>query len=144
MKRAAGSALSESILHDLWVNRLPAYAQAAIIATNVPISEKLKISDSIAESIQLREGRVNEACGIQNNSDSVLRTEIATLTQRLDKALDNDTTHYRSRSKTPARHRKSDNGSDDMCWYHRKFSQNAKRCRLPCKFTRSPPPNVPQ
>ncbi|XP_053968923.1 uncharacterized protein LOC128870336 [Anastrepha ludens] len=144
MKRAAGSAFSESILHHLWVNRLPAYAQAAIIATNVPISEKLKISDTIVESIQLRQGQVNEACGIQNHSDSFLRTEITTLKQRLDKALDNGKTHYRSRSKTPARHRKLDNGSDDICWYHRKFGQDATRCRLPCKFTRSPPPNVPQ
>ncbi|XP_053968532.1 uncharacterized protein LOC128869964 [Anastrepha ludens] len=144
MKRSAGSALSESILDDLWVNRLPAYTQAAIIATNVPISEKLKMADSIVESIQLREGRVNEAWGIQNNSDSDLRTEIATLTQCLDKALDNGKTHYHSRSKTPARHRKSDNGSDDMCWYQRKFGQDAKRCRLPCKLTGSPPTNVSQ
>lgn len=68
---------------------MPAYAQGAIIATNVPITEKLKIANSIVESTQLGEGRVNEVCGIQNNLDSDLRAEIAALTHRLDKALDN-------------------------------------------------------
>ncbi|XP_036319484.1 uncharacterized protein LOC118733944 [Rhagoletis pomonella] len=144
MKRAAGSALSGSILHDLWVNRLPAYAKAAIIATSVPITKKLKITDFIVESIQLREGRVNEVCGIQNNSDSDLRVEIAALTQCIDKALDNGKTHRRSRSKTPARNRISDSSSDEVCWYHAKFGQKATRCRPPCTFARSPSTNVSQ
>ena len=32
MRRTAGPALSESILHDLWINRLPPYIHAPIIA----------------------------------------------------------------------------------------------------------------
>ncbi len=64
MRRTAGPALSESILHDLWVSRLPPYTQAAIIATSVPINEKLKITDSITECLAMKQGQSCEVSAI--------------------------------------------------------------------------------
>ncbi|XP_017475255.1 PREDICTED: uncharacterized protein LOC108365669 [Rhagoletis zephyria] len=142
MKRAPGSALSESILHDLWVNRLSPYAQAAIIATSVPITDKLKIADSIAESMQLREGRVNEVSTPKAANDSDLRAEIAALKQRFDKALSGEKSVSRSRSRTPARGQGSN--TSELCWYHAKFGKNAKKCRQPCKYLQPPSPSGTQ
>ncbi|XP_039949810.1 uncharacterized protein LOC126766014 [Bactrocera neohumeralis] len=142
MKRAAGSALSESILHDLWVNRLPQYAQAAIIATNVPIVDKLKIADSIVETMQMREVRIHEVSASNHTTDNDLRTEIAELKQRFDRVTSSEKTRARFRSKTPVRPHNINSG--EMCWYHAKFGPNAKKCRQPCKFVQSTSPNGKQ
>lgn len=142
MKRAAGTTLSESILHDLWITRLPTYTQAAIIATNVPIVEKLKIADSITESIKLRQGDCSELCTVQQSTDQDLRAEIAALKQRLDQVLSDHGHRFRprSRSRTPAGTRNSHSSSNEMCWFHAKFGRNARKCRQPCKMAHPQPP----
>ncbi|XP_054088767.1 uncharacterized protein LOC128922426 [Zeugodacus cucurbitae] len=132
MKRAAGTTLSESILHDLWITRLPTYTQAAIIATNVSIVEKLKIADSITESIKLRQGETSEVCTVQQCTEQDLRAEVAALRQRLDQLLTNHGNRSRARSRTPAGNRDSHNPSNETCWYHTKFGRNARKCRQPC------------
>ncbi|XP_017474118.1 PREDICTED: uncharacterized protein LOC108364785 [Rhagoletis zephyria] len=134
MKRAAGTTLSDSILHDLWLSRLPPYAQAAIIATNVPTVDKLKIADSICESFQLREGQVHEVSNPPHTSEADLRAEVAALRQRFDEVA-NGRKVRRPRSRTPARNRDaSSGGASDLCWYHSKFGRNARKCRQPCKY----------
>ncbi|XP_039969969.1 uncharacterized protein LOC120781815 [Bactrocera tryoni] len=140
MERAAGSALSESILHDLWVNRLPPYA--AVIATNVPIVDKLKIADSIVEMMQMCEVRIHEVSASNHTTDIDLRTEIAELKQRFNRVTSSEKTRARSRSKTPVRPHNINSG--EMCWSHAKFGPNAKKCRQPCKFAQSTSPNGKQ
>ncbi|XP_053968816.1 uncharacterized protein LOC128870240 [Anastrepha ludens] len=142
MKRAAGSTLSESILHDLWVNRLPPYAQSAIIATNVPILDKLKIADSISESMQLREGRLHEVVAPIHTTDNDLRAEIAELKQRFENVMNTEMSQARSRSRTPAR--PYNTNAAHLCWYHAKFGTEAKKCRQPCKFTQQSSQNNKQ
>lgn len=135
MKLTAGAALNDDILHDLWLNRLPPYAQAAIIATKVPIADKLKIADSIVDSIGTAAGQLNEVATTQVPQDDIsnLKSEIAALTQRLDRAL---SSNRRDRSRSRSRNRRS-TGESKLCWYHAKFGKDAKTCRQPCSFGKS-------
>ncbi|XP_053964376.1 uncharacterized protein K02A2.6-like [Anastrepha ludens] len=75
MKQAAGTTLSDSVLNDLWVSRLPPYVQAATIATNVAITEKIKIADSIIETIGMRDSQLHEVSAVSEVSN--LKLEIA-------------------------------------------------------------------
>ncbi|XP_049308576.1 uncharacterized protein LOC125777511 [Bactrocera dorsalis] len=145
MRRTAGPALSESILHDLWVSRLPPYAQAAIIATNAPIGEKIKIADSISECLEMKVG--NQICEVSTEPPfpdewSNLRAEVAALTKQVNQFMRNSRTQQRSRSSSASRSRRGTLNVPCLCWYHTKFGSNATKCRQPCTFTQSPPKNV--
>lgn len=134
MKRAAGTTLNDSILHDLWVSRLPPYVQAAIIATNVAIVEKLKIADSIVETIGMRHNHAQE--GLALNEVSSLKLEIAELTRQVHKLFNNKGSNFRSRSRSRSResHTSLSKPNKPMCWYHSKFGAKATKCREPCNF----------
>ncbi|XP_036318807.1 uncharacterized protein LOC118733502 [Rhagoletis pomonella] len=137
MKRAAGTTLSDSILHDLWVSRLPPYVQAAIIATNVAIVEKLKIADSITETIGMRDSQVHEVSAVSEVSD--LKLEIAELTKQVHKLLNDKErrVHSRSRSRWRGGRPFMAKSNSNLCWYHVKFGEKATKCREPCSFSSS-------
>lgn len=85
MKRVAGTSLSDTVILDLWISRLPKHVQPAIIATSVQISEKLKIADSIVETLTWPQGNISE---IQRNEEiSVLRNEISQISRDMRKLI---------------------------------------------------------
>ncbi|XP_017473863.1 PREDICTED: uncharacterized protein LOC108364624, partial [Rhagoletis zephyria] len=130
MKRVAGTTLNDSLLHDLWVARLPPYVQAAIIATKVPLTEKVKVADSIAESIGWYKGQV-EMVSSSRNDIANLKDEIAELSRNLQrqfKVRDRPRARSLSRSKTVPQNSTSKNG---FCLYHNKFGDKATKCREP-------------
>ncbi|XP_017467403.1 PREDICTED: uncharacterized protein LOC108359842 [Rhagoletis zephyria] len=134
MKRVAGTTLNDSLLHDLWISRLPPYVQAAIIATNVPLTEEVKVADSITESIGWYNGQVDMVSSRNDLSD--LKTEIAELSRNLQRQLkvkDRPRGRSSSRTKTVPPNGASANG---FCWYHAKFGDKATKCRAPCTFTK--------
>ncbi|XP_055588005.1 uncharacterized protein LOC129740366 [Uranotaenia lowii] len=144
MRRAAGSALSEQVLLDLWATRLPPYIQAAVIASQGSANEKLRIADAILESMGLRNiSAIDSTAGPSNiapvttkePSIASLQLEIAQLTKKFEQAF---STRSRSRSRNRSRftYRQTE-PSDDVCWYHRKFGRDARICRQPCSFGRS-------
>lgn len=135
MKRAAGATLSDSILHDLWVSRLPPYVQAALIATNVAMVEKLKIADSITETIGMHDNQSHEVAAVSEVAN--LKLEIAELTKHVQRLLDNKGQQGRSRSRSRSRSRRllPTKPNNDACWYHAKFGEKAAKCREPCSFS---------
>ncbi|XP_050317619.1 uncharacterized protein LOC126751416 [Bactrocera neohumeralis] len=138
MRRTAGTTLSESILHDLWVSRLPPYAQAAIIATSVPISDKIKIADSITECLSLKDG--GQIFEVRSESQpqgelSDIRNEIAALSKTVGQLMRNVKSTGRQRSRSTSRGRPVIQHTNSFCWYHAKFGANATKCRQPCSFT---------
>ncbi|XP_049310018.1 uncharacterized protein LOC125777901 [Bactrocera dorsalis] len=139
MRRTAGPALRESILHDLWVSRLPPYAQAAIIATNAPIGEKIKIADSISECLEMKVG--NQICEVSTEPSfpdewSNLRAEVAALTKQVNQFMRNSRTQQRSRSSSASRSRRGTLNVPCLCWYHTKFGANVTKCRQPTAHIR--------
>ncbi|XP_018787483.1 PREDICTED: uncharacterized protein LOC108968146 [Bactrocera latifrons] len=133
MRRTAGTTLSESILHDLWVSRLPTCAQAAIIATSVPISDKIKIADSLTECLSLKDG--GQIFEIRTESQpqgelSDIRNEIAALSKPVGQLMRNVKSTGRQRSRSTSRERPVIQHTNNFCWYH----ANATKCRQPCSF----------
>lgn len=135
MKQAAGTTLSDSVLHDLWVSRLPPYVQAAIIATNVVITEKIKIADSIIETIGMRDSQLHEVSAV--NEVSNLKLEIAELAKQVQSLLSSKEHRFRPRSRSRSRGPYTDSSKANkiVCWYHNKFGEKATKCREPCNFS---------
>lgn len=63
MVHAAGSALSESALLDLWCSRLPEWVASTAIAASGPTADKLRMADISYENFQLRSGSAVNAVG---------------------------------------------------------------------------------
>lgn len=160
MSRLVGDSMTESAVKNLWMKRLPIYAQAAVAASTGPPSEYLRIADAIVETITLQvnscseEGAAYVALPVQytpptstsistppKSEYSELCSTINELTKRFDKMWSDrgrqtkrsNSRHGRqdrSRSKTPA--------NSDECWYHRKYGSESRRCRAPCKHFKGP------
>ncbi|XP_017479054.1 PREDICTED: uncharacterized protein LOC108368676 [Rhagoletis zephyria] len=139
MKHVAGTTLNDSLLHDLWVTRLPPYVQGAVTAAKVPLDEKAKTADSTVESIGWQNGHVDV---VSTHSDiSNLKSEIAELTRSVQKHLSLKDRHLRSRSPSrtkKVRHNDKHASSENFCWYHRTFAEKATKCREPCAFAQKP------
>lgn len=139
MKRVAGKSLGDSILLDLWITRLPSHVQPAIIASKVAIEEKLKIADSITESMTLQRGSISEASS--NSEISNLKNQVNQLSRDMQKLLQKkhrgsrSRSHSRSRMRSKSRAGNKSDSSATTCWYHTTFREKATKCRQPCNFS---------
>ncbi|XP_049308594.1 uncharacterized protein LOC125777534 [Bactrocera dorsalis] len=129
MRRTAGTTLSESLLHDLWVSRVPPYAQAAIIGTSV---------HHITECLSLKDG--GQIFEVRSESQpqgelSDIRYEIAALSKTVGQLMRNVKSTGQQRSRSTSRGRPVIQHTSNFCWYHAKFGANSTKCRQPCSFT---------
>ncbi|XP_055604157.1 uncharacterized protein LOC129752393 [Uranotaenia lowii] len=150
MKRVAGNSLADTVLVDLWATRLPPHAQAAVIASRGDTNDKITIADAIVDSMGLRKIHAieyngpNSAMATSHGAETAasdpiqeLKREIAELSKRLDKVLPiqrNIRSRPRSRSRGNEQQypRQSRESSVGLCWYHRTFGNDARRCLQPC------------
>lgn len=148
MKRVAGNSLGDAVLLDLWASRLPPHAQAAVIASKGDAADRTTIADAIVDSMGLR--NINSvdlqvprsSSHIQEKPAPVtieaLQREIAQLASKFEKAFSScdgfrGRARSRSRSKS-AFSRRKETPADEVCWYHRIYGKDARRCRKPCCF----------
>ncbi|XP_058827700.1 uncharacterized protein LOC131687631 [Topomyia yanbarensis] len=157
MSRVAGNSLGETVLLDLWATRLPPHAQAAVIASKGDAAERTTIADAIVDSMGLRninavvskmqQGMTSRLAPEKPAQCSIesLQPEIAQLSSKLEKVLSSrssGSSRGRSRSrlhndgKTKFVHRDK-KPVHELCWYHRVFGNEARRCRKPCSFSQS-------
>lgn len=154
MTRVAGSSLSEPVLLDLWASRLPPHAQAAVIASKGDALEKATIADAIVDAMGFRnihaigtsgstapstESEIPSTSAIED-----LHREIAQLSRKFEQMFRSqrgtrDRSRSRSRNRMDSRY--GSESSDDLCWYHRTFGGDARRCRKPCSFDHPSKPN---
>lgn len=144
IKSLAANTVNEDFIKKLWMKRLPQTIKAVLSASNDPLDNLAKMADSMWE--------VTDKSSISSISHgNSLEKTLQTIQQQLEKvskrlnAMESQQ-HKSRRDATPHRERnrsKSKNGAErddntsDLCWYHRKFSERAKQCRSPCKFTES-------
>lgn len=151
MKRLAGESFQQSTILDLWFRRLPANVSAILSAfRDKPIEDLLDIGDRVYES-QGSRSNVSEASmprpaplrvsRSQVPHNDPLETRLAhveeLLTQMALNSPVNPRHQSRSRSRSGSRFNRNfrspvRNNSNDVCWYHRKYGSNARRCLLPC------------
>lgn len=151
MKRMAGATLSETVLLDLWAARLPTHAQSAVVASTGDAAERTKIADAIVESLSLRTVNVREAQCAAAAPTTAARTpnydSLASmgefrdqLNAMFEEAKKNWFNKRQSRADTPrnrSKSRRRDNSrpstSDYLCWFHKTFGEQARKCREGCR-----------
>lgn len=123
------SLISESLLKQLFVPRLPTHVQVILTANDsLSLDQMADMADKVMDVI----GPQTVASVAATDEVSDLKKEINELKQLL-RGRSNDKQHanQRSRSKTPASRSPS---RSDICWYHKKYAEKAQKCREPCNF----------
>ncbi|CAE1319646.1 unnamed protein product [Acanthosepion pharaonis] len=136
--------MSENIMRSLWLDKLPTTTTQILASmTEETQTEKLAdIADRIHESFQSR--RVNsihpQPAQQRDREFNDLKSTVERLSIQLQVLLQKDRQYRRdkcpgyrkrsfSRGRTDNRNRK-----DEICYYHKRFGPEARRCTHPCSF----------
>lgn len=131
------SQVADAFLRQLWSKCLPTNTVAilSIQENDVPLNKLAEIADKIHECY----GRTPVS------QISVEPTPMEIIEKRLDQltlAISNVTTNrptnnYRPRSRSRSSSSKPYPHKDTMCYYHRRFGDQAKRCTYPCSHPKA-------
>lgn len=139
IKQLAGASgtISDKLLINLWTRRLPQAINIAIIAQGDKSDTELTI---LADRIWEASHRPTIAEANSVSEVSSLRAEIAQLKSMFEQFsnLNRSRSQQRgfSRQSRPARSNSQSNSRHDsnVCWYHRRFADEATKCTKPCSF----------
>lgn len=144
MRELAGGNIGDSALKSLFLQRLPHQAQAMFSISDQSLDQIANLADRFIEvtSCSVAAVQVNTA-DTTDQITSVLQKltlEVAALKANSNNASFNRArTHFRARStsKNNYKNRSTSRASSDVCWYHKKFGDKAKKCSSPCNFVKS-------
>ena len=126
-----------SILRELFLQRLPSNVRMVLASSpeSVGIDNLATLADRITEVATSTSSVSSVEQPSQVSSElNQLRAEVADL--RMRKLLQSSNRyHRRPRSATPSRRSSSpapSRSSMDLCWYHSRFGDAARKCRSPC------------
>lgn len=139
----------DSLLRSIWSSRLPPQVKAIVASqADMSLDAVAELADRIQEAItpSPQVSAVNMNSSSASRPPSVSRADYdalsakvdalsaqisALLTQRSDK-------RYRGRSRERSKSRSSTRSTSDaernVCWYHRRFGDQAKKCTRPCDY----------
>lgn len=140
MRRTANGAMTDSMLVDLWIGRLPPHVQSAVIAASPNVDDKMKVADAVMDSFALyhRTGPYQSVAEVRNEEFDRLSRQVAELSHRLEAVLRDsnrrETPRTRSRSRPHRQNQANSHTTDGLCYYHQRYGQAARNCRAPCSF----------
>lgn len=136
-RRAENHKISDVLLLELFLQQMPPNVQS-IIASVQPIDSQkaANIADRIME---VASTQVNSITQMQpsDNSDTVnslvqevrkLRNEVS----QLRRSRSSSRNSFQRRNRSPSAPKMM---NSKLCWYHRKFKENATKCVSPCCFS---------
>lgn len=143
----------ESMLKNLWIQRLPRQAQVTMNVVKGSLDEIAAVADLLVETLRIsgtansatvaqRQREVNFASSANASSEptiAALMNSINEFSARFERSRmrDRSQSRRRERNRTP----KNRNENSEICWYHREFGTRAIKCSInadpprPCKWT---------
>jgi len=122
--------IGDDLLRKLFVQRLPSNVQVALVSQpDLDLDKIASLADSIMDVIQPSDS-IHAIIGPVDTLES-LRKEV----NELKSLLKSDRGRSSSRM-TPSRSRSTSRpqSDDELCWFHSRFGNRAKKCREPCKW----------
>ncbi|XP_011687462.1 PREDICTED: uncharacterized protein LOC105449777 [Wasmannia auropunctata] len=133
LQTLAGAVVSDQLLRTLWLGRLPTQMQV-ILATR---------SEDRLEDVAEQADKIHEVSGkavVAAASTSTATKSLEMQVQELAKQIAALTTKFskkkrweRSRSRSRNRY-EGQRKQKEICYYHRRFKAEAKKCTKPCNF----------
>ena len=139
--------LEEGILRQLFLQRLPLNAQLILASTadTLPLDQIAATADKILEvappapNISALQQTPPPASVAPPTELATLHTKVEQLTAQVESLVNHlqlQPSRY-TRSRSPSLMRRS--SLPPLCWYHRRYGNNARKCTPPCSFHNATP-----
>lgn len=144
IRALAAGTVTDDFVKKLWLKRLPHTTRSVLAASNDTLDALAKMADSMWEvSDRSAISSVSQGNSLEKTLQ-LIQQQIEKLSNRVNsgderKSRRDATPHYqrnRSKSKTDKSTSEREN-KDDVCWYHRKWSDKATKCREPCAYSKN-------
>ncbi|XP_039309201.1 uncharacterized protein LOC120359008 [Solenopsis invicta] len=135
LQALANSAIPDQLLRTLWMGRLPSQLQA-ILATRT--ADDLEAVAEQADRIHEVANRATGVASLQSATPTLqqqikeLAKQVASLSGRLSRSTGKSQKRDRSQSRSKKKTEES-----NVCFYHRRFKDKAKKCTQPCGFKKN-------
>ncbi|GFT04096.1 transposable element Tcb2 transposase [Trichonephila clavipes] len=147
MKELSNGQLQDDFLQSLWLQRMPPHIQTVLSAFSEPLDKLAIIADKVSEVV----GASSTICAAttvpppsqsssrsaQPTMDSLARQiqelslQVAELTRERNSSRHQRYSSDRRRSHSRSR---SVNRGSGICYYHRRYKEQARKCVSPCAF----------
>lgn len=141
MKALAGESLQGEVLKTLWLQRLPQQVRSILAISSENIENLAMLGDKIMETlpnqIASATSSANACYGDECSEPITIEQQISKLTKKFEQFQrnfsNNDRNKYgRSRSRTRSQSRSR--SKESVCYYHRKFGDQARNCTNWCQY----------
>lgn len=138
IKQLAGGAISENVLHSIWLQRLPSQVQATLaVVDDCPLVKLAELADKILDrETNLHVATIASSAGKDTSNFVDLERRIAALEVRRVRSRSKFRYKERRRFRSSSRS-KSDKNNQKICFYHKKFGAKAFKCTIPCDMSKS-------
>ncbi|GFU15042.1 hypothetical protein TNCV_3702281 [Trichonephila clavipes] len=146
MKELSNGQLQDDFL-QMWLQRMPPHIQTVLSASSEPLDKLAIIADKVSEVVgsssticaatTVSPPSQSSSCSVQPTMDSLAR-QIQELSLRVAELTRerNSSRHQRyssDRRRSHSRSRSVNRGSG-ICYYHRRYKEQARKCVSPCAF----------
>ena len=125
-----------TLLRELFLQRLPSNVRMVITpsAGALNLDQLAQLADRIVEASPTPTIAATNTTAQLTDQVSELTRRLEDLSTQMSKAV-SSFRRPRSRSPGPRRRRRSHTpvADDNLCWYHRRFGDDAKKCQPPCQ-----------
>ena len=134
MQRTADGRVTDDFLEPLWLSRLPDHVSAVVSALEVPLVQKGKAADKVMDKLVSRPLRAVAA---------VNPVPLDSQFREMQKAITNlsfqvaELTRERGRGLQRRRSVSRPRANPDICWFHERFGDQARRCDAPCRYSKN-------
>ncbi|GFU23585.1 retrovirus-related Pol polyprotein from transposon gypsy [Trichonephila clavipes] len=147
MKELSNGQLQDDFLQSLWLQRMPPHIQTVLSASSEPLDKLAIIADKVSEVVgassticaakTVPPPSQSSSCNAQPTMDSLARQiqelslQVAELTRERNSSRHQRYSSDRRRSHSRSR---SVNRGSGICYYHRRYKEQARKCVSPCAF----------
>jgi hypothetical protein len=141
---AGNSKVDDSVIRTLWTKCLPANTRLVLSThdASCPLEKLAETADKVHEcffsssvhhvtSPNVPQSSLSDEISQLQQQIATLSTKVDQLTKRSSRPRATSRSRHSSRSRFPSQRRPSPSQSH-ICYYHRRFGDNARKCTLPC------------
>lgn len=132
---SSGLGVESTLLRMLFLQKLPPNVRGILSICDEPLSNIALMADKMIETMSGTVASVSKPEETPTTETDDLKAQVAALTAEV-RRMKLQPSRSRSRSLSRTRDARSPSRNpDDVCWYHRKYGNNARQCREPCSYS---------
>ena len=134
---AAGVVTDENLIRKIWLQRLPETTQAVlrVLADTIDVHELATKADQLFD---ITKSSTTSVMTIKKDNPSelqLIQEQIQTLNAEIAAIRRDRGRSYGQQSNRNPSSKGKEHQDPEICFYHRRFGKEARRCRSPCKFS---------